>query len=120
MLAETAIPLKMQEYKFTLVRDYDRKPYNWETWEDGKIVKSQPAEILAFYNVYLNDETDKLYCFEIRKDEAGREIFDHDDKLPELLYLQGKSMKEVNDFCGRIFDAMYEEYNGEPLKGTFR
>lgn len=110
----------MEEYKFTLVRDYDRKPYNWETWENGKVIKSVPAEILAFYKVYLNDDMKKSYGFEIRKDEAGNEIFDHDDTLTEFLYLQGKNIKEVNNFCGAIFDAIYEDYYGEPLQGTFR
>ena len=105
----------MEETKFTLVRDYGRKFYSWETWENGKIVKSEPAEILAFYKVFLNGDMDKSYGFEIRKDQAGNEIFDHDDTLTEFLYLRGKSMKEVNDFCGRIFDAMYEDYYGEPL-----
>lgn len=120
VLAETATFLKMEEYRFTLVRDYDTNPYNWESWENGKVVKSEPAEILAFYKVYLNDDMKTSYGFEIRKDEAGQEIFDHDDTLPDYLYLQGKNIKEVNDLCGRIFDAMYEDYYGEPLQGTFR
>jgi hypothetical protein len=110
----------MQEYTFILVRDYDRKPYNWDTWENGKVVKSESAEILAFYKVYLNNDTDKPFGFEIRKDEAGTEIFDHDDTLTEFLFIQGKSITEVNDFCGSIFEAMHKDYYGKPLQGTFR
>ena len=110
----------MEEYKFKLVRDFDRKPYNWETWENGKVVKSEPAKILAFYKVYQNDDRDTSYGFEIRKDEAGNEIFDHDDTLTELLYLDGKSIKEVNDYSGAIFDAMYQDYYAKPLQRTFR
>lgn len=120
LLAEIATLMKMQEYKFTLVRDYERKPYNWETWDNGKIVKSEPAEILAFYKVYLNDDMNTSYGFEIRKDETGNEIFDHDDTLTEFLYLHDKSLKEVNDFCGVIFQAMYKDFYDEPLQGTFR
>jgi hypothetical protein len=80
----------MQEYNFKLVRDYETNPYNWETWRHGTLIKSEPADILAFYKVYLNDDLNTSYSFEIRKDDAGNIVFDHDDKLTEFFYLMGK------------------------------
>jgi hypothetical protein len=115
-LAEIAILFKMLETKFTLVRDYERKPYNWENWENGVLVNSEPAEILAFYKVYLNDDLDRSFGFEIRKGRAGTYIFDHDDTLTEFLFAQDGSMKEVNDLVSAICDAMCQDYYDEPPK----
>ena len=78
----------------------------------GSLVKSEPAKILAFYKVYFNGDKNKWYSFEIRKDDAGNTILDHDDTLTEYLYQLKAELKEVNALTQRIFEAMGKDYFG--------
>ena len=102
-------------FDFRIVRDYEIKPACWQYWDNGRIVRTEPIEVLALYKIFLNNDVTRSYHFEIRKDdnEKGNLVFDHDDSLVEYLFQQKVGLKEVNELVQRIFNEMEKDYTGK-------
>ncbi|MGV3657079.1 MAG: hypothetical protein ACO1NX_03960 [Chitinophagaceae bacterium] len=102
-------------FDFRIERDYEIKPTYWQYWDNERIVRTEPIEILASYKIYLNNDVTRCFHFEIRKDDNEKDnlVFDHDDSLVEFLFNQKIGLKEVNEFVQRIFNEMEIDYTGK-------